>query len=171
MLSEVDPEAARDQLHGLRDANPDFLPARVASARIALSGGDGDAVRSELEALVGEGGVLDSALDAVWCCRSCGQPSEFFSWRCEQCRQWGSPRLDMGGAVRARVAARRERRKQRRGGTLGNGQALPEAALDSGLSEAALLEAGTRRSALGRAGRWVKGALGAVRGSGPKSPE
>ncbi len=171
LLAVVEPDTALSQLHLLRDENPDFLPARVASARLALEADDEAALREELEALVGENGVLDSALDGVWCCSRCAHPSEFFSWRCESCRQWGSPRLDHGSAVRAPAPARRERRQERRTGPMGNGQALPEAALDSGLSDAALVEAGSRRSALGRAGRWVKGAIGAVRGSGPRDGE
>lgn len=171
LLADVEPKTALLQLHTLAEESPDLLPVRVASARLALASGDADEVKRELASLVGDKGVLDSALDGVWCCESCSRPSEFFSWRCDSCRHWGSPRLDQTSRVRAPVADRRERRRERRSGSMGTGQALPEAALDSGLTDAALVEAGTRRSTLGRAGRWVRGALGAVRGTGKGASE
>ncbi|MCP4449004.1 MAG: tetratricopeptide repeat protein [Myxococcales bacterium] len=166
MLAEVDREEALGQLHKLSEAHPNLLPARVAAARVALASGDSEQVGRELAALVGERGVLESSLDGRWCCPACGQAAEFFSWRCGSCRRWGSPTLDLGAATRVPLRERRERRLQRRSGNMGAGQALPEAGLDSGLSAAALQVAGSRSSALGRAGSWVRGALGAVRGTG-----
>jgi len=171
LLADVNREESLTLLHQLSDDNPDLLPARVAAARLALTSGDADEVKRELEALVGDHGVLESSLDGVWCCDSCGHPAEFFSWRCSACRQWGSPRLDLGSVTRTPVSERRERRSERRAGTMGTGRALPEATLDSGLSEAALQIAGSRSSALGRAGKWMRGAIGVVRGTGKSDSE
>ncbi len=166
ILAEVNKEEALKLLHQLSEANPNLLPARVAAARIALASGDPEQVGHELAALVGENGVLESALDGVWQCESCGKQSEFFSWRCSTCRHWGSPRLDLGSATKGPVGALRERRRERRSGSMGAERALPEAALSSGLSPAALQAAGSKASTLGRAGSWVRGAIGVVRGTG-----
>jgi len=168
ILAEVDQEKSLEELHALIEKNPALLPVRVAAARLALASGDDEEVRRELAALVGEHGVLDASLDGTWCCDSCGHHSDFFSWRCEACRYWGSPRLDMGAATREPIDSRRERRRERRSeaGRSGAGRGLPEATLDSGQGAASVQHAATRASALGRAGKWVRGAIGAVRGTG-----
>ena len=171
LLAEVHRDDALVLIHKLTEANPELLPARVAAARLALASGTPEDVSRELAALVGEHGVLESALDGVWCCDSCGRPAEFFSWRCNACRHWGSPRLDLGGITRTPIAKRRERRGERRSGSMGTGRALPEATLDSGLSATELQVAGSRSSALGRASKWVRGAVGVVRGTRKSAPD
>ncbi len=171
LLAEVNRDEATELLHRITDDNPELLPARVAAARLALASGNAEDVQRELAALVGEQGVLESSLDGVWCCTACGHPAEFFSWRCSACRHWGSPRLDLGSVMRTPVASRRERRSERRSGHMGTGRALPEATVDSGLSEAQLQVAGSRSSALGRAGKWMRGAMGVVRGTKKRSSD
>jgi lipopolysaccharide biosynthesis regulator YciM len=116
MRVEVDGEDAQEGLHQLALENPSLLPARVAAARLALASGDAGQVNRELDALVGEQGVLESALEGAWRCRQCHHSSEFFFWRCESCRNWGGAERDMSGVGQATVRARRERRSQARGG-------------------------------------------------------
>lgn len=164
---QVEDDEAQEDLHRLATENPELLPARVAAARLALASGDAGQVNRELDALVGEQGVLESALEGAWRCERCAHSSEFFFWRCESCRNWGSARRDMSGGGRASVQSRRERRSKKRAAPmLLSGDSLPSASLDSGLSEATLRnQAGQRSSALGRAGKWLSGAVGTARGT------
>lgn len=158
MRSHVDPARALDDYRAIAAEHPDLLSARVAAGRLALADGDGaDAVRRELEALVGEkDGALAWASDGVWRCGHCGHRDEAFFWRCASCRRWGSVRLDVGRAAQELPPPPpRERRQIPRGGptrALLAEAALPEPALDSGLSDYELEAAGQRRSLLSRVG-------------------
>ncbi len=173
MRVQVDDDDAQEDLYRLTEQNPQLLPARVAAARLALASGDSGQVNRELAALVGAEGVLESALEGSWRCARCNHVSEFFLWRCASCRDWGSMQRDMGGAAHLSVQARRERRSERRSESmLLSGDSLPLAALESGLSDEELrTQAGHKDSALGRAGKWLAGAVGTVRGTKSTSDE
>lgn len=137
---------------------PDALAARVATARVALDRGDAPAIMLALEALAGERGALAWALRGRWQCANCGHHPGQFSWRCGQCRRWGTLRMETG--VEPPVAPSRERRELARAahshGLLGisPGSSLPTPALDPGLSEDEMRAGGARRSLLGRVGGW-----------------
>jgi len=145
---------------------PDFLPARVAAARLALAGDDHAAITDELRALAGHGGSLTWAFDGSWRCGHCGARREQFFWRCMQCRRWGSVRLDVGrDAHRPAPPAPRERRELPRvpidrtateAALLGESatDALPAPTLDHGLTDDDLVRAGARPSMLARVGGW-----------------
>ena len=141
---------------------PEALAARVANARLALSGGEADRVKSALEVLVAEQGALAWALRGRWQCAHCGNRPGPFSWRCGQCRRWDTLRMETG--VEPPPAGPRERRAaprvSRPEGLLGAApdEALPMPTLDPGLSDDELAAAGTRRSLLGRVGGWFSGA-------------
>ncbi|MBS1117827.1 MAG: N-acetylglucosaminyl transferase-like protein [Deltaproteobacteria bacterium] len=140
---------------------PKALAARVATARLALAGGDAATIRTALDALVAEQGLLAWALRGRWQCASCGNRPGSFSWRCGQCRRWSSLRMETG--VEPPPTPSRERRaapRSRPEGLLGAApdESLPAATLDPGLSDDELATAGTRRSLLGRVGGWVSGA-------------
>jgi lipopolysaccharide biosynthesis regulator YciM len=136
---------------------PDALAARVAMARRALDANDDRAIKLALETLAGERGALAWALRGRWQCSSCGNRPGSFSWRCGQCRRWGTMRMETGvepPPIQSRE--RREHLRARPDGLLGATPAsgLPAATLDSGLSEDDLRAAGARRSLLGRVGGW-----------------
>lgn len=140
---------------------PEALAARVATARLALAGGEADAVKGALEVLVAEQGALAWALRGRWQCGHCGHRPGAFSWRCGQCRRWDTLKMETGVEPpplppRERRAAPRASRPE---GLLGSApdQALPAPTLDPGLSEDELAAAGTRRSLLGRVGGWFSG--------------
>lgn len=140
---------------------PDALAARVATARLALAGGETDEVKQALEVLVAEKGSLSWALKGRWQCQHCGNRPGPFSWRCGQCRRWNTLRMETGVepppiAPRERRAAPRTARPE---GLLGAApdESLPMPTLDPGLSEDELAAAGTRRSVLGRVGGWFSG--------------
>jgi len=141
---------------------PEALAARVANARLALSGGEADQVKHALETLVAEKGALAWALRGRWQCAHCGHRPGAFSWRCGQCRRWDTLRMETG--VEPPPAAPRERRAvprvSRPEGLLGAApdEALPTPTLDPGLSDDELAAAGSRRSLLGRVGGWFSGA-------------
>jgi lipopolysaccharide biosynthesis regulator YciM len=138
---------------------PDALAARVANARIALD--REDRVKEALAALAGEQGSLSWALRGRWQCSHCGNRPGPFSWRCGQCRRWGTLRMETG--VEPPPVAPRERRASPRSarpeGLLGATPdvSLPAPTLDPGLTEEELARAGTRRSLLGRVGGWFSG--------------
>jgi hypothetical protein len=140
---------------------PDALAARVAAARLALAHGDARAVRQALDVLAGEQGALAWALRGRWQCSHCGHRPGPFSWRCGQCRRWGTLRMETG--IEPAPVAPRDRRASPRGpraeGLLGVAPdtSLPAATLDPGLTEDELARAGTRRSLLGRVGGWFSG--------------
>jgi lipopolysaccharide biosynthesis regulator YciM len=141
---------------------PEALAARVATARTALASGDDRAIKSALEALAGERGALAWALRGRWQCANCGNRPGQFSWRCGQCRRWGTLKMETGvepPPVQARE--RREVTRTRLEGLLGTAPdaSLPSATLDTGLSEDELREAGTRRSLLDRVGGWFSNRL------------
>lgn len=137
---------------------PDALAARVATARVALDRADAPAIKLALEALAGERGALAWALRGRWQCANCGHRPGPFSWRCGQCRRWGTLRMETG--IEPPVAPSRERRELARAahshGLLGisPGSSLPAPALDPGLSEDEMRASGARRSLLGRVGGW-----------------
>jgi lipopolysaccharide biosynthesis regulator YciM len=140
---------------------PDALAARVAMARRALEAGDDRAIKLALETLAGERGALAWALRGRWQCASCGHRPGSFSWRCGQCRRWGTMRMETGVEPPPMQARdRREHARVRPDGLLGATPAsgLPAATLDSGLSEDELRAAGARRSLLGRVGGWFSNA-------------
>jgi hypothetical protein len=137
---------------------PDALAARVATARLALASSDTAATRDALSQLASEDGALAWTLRGRWQCTHCGARPAAFSWRCGQCRRWGTLHMETGVepppiAPRDRRAASRAARPD---GLLGAAPdtALPAPTLDAGLSEDELAEAGTRRSLLGRVGGW-----------------
>jgi len=140
---------------------PDAIAARVATARLAIAGGDQAAIRTALEVFVSEQGALAWALRGRWQCEQCGHRPVAFSWRCGQCRRWGSLRMETG--IEPPPVPSRERRAVTRSprpeGLLGVSpdEALPSATLDVGLSDEELALAGTRRSLLGRVGGWFSG--------------
>ncbi|HEX4454476.1 MAG TPA: hypothetical protein VH143_26625 [Kofleriaceae bacterium] len=136
---------------------PDALAARVAMARRALDGTDDRAIRHALDGLAGEHGALAWALRGRWQCSFCGNRPGAFSWRCGQCRRWGTMRMETGvePPMPQRARERREHTRTREvllGATPPYG--LPAATIDSGLSEDELGAAGARRSLLGRVGGW-----------------
>lgn len=140
---------------------PEALAARVATARLALAGGESDEVKHALEVLVAEKGSLSWALKGRWQCQHCGARPGPFSWRCGQCRRWNTLRMETGVepppvAPRERRAAPRTARPE---GLLGAApdESLPTPTLDPGLSEDELAAAGSRRSVLGRVGGWFSG--------------
>jgi lipopolysaccharide biosynthesis regulator YciM len=140
---------------------PEALAARVAAARLALAKGDAQSVRDALEVLAGEQGALAWALRGRWQCAHCGHRPGPFSWRCGNCRRWGTLRMETGiepppMAPRERRAAPRSSRPEGLLGTTPD-HALPTPTLDPGLSEEELAVAGTRRSLLGRVGGWFSG--------------
>jgi len=138
---------------------PDALAARVATARLAMASGDPSAIRAALDALVAEDGALAWALRGRWQCAHCGHRPGAFSWRCGQCRRWGSLRMETG--IEPPPLPPRERRAAPRvvrpDGLLGASpdESLPSATLEAGLSDSELATAGARRSLLGRVGGWV----------------
>jgi hypothetical protein len=143
---------------------PDALAARVAMARRALEANDDRAIKLALDGLAGEHGALAWALRGRWQCSHCGNRPGTFSWRCGQCRRWGTMRMETGvepPALQPPIA--RDRREHRRshesllGATPPYG--LPAPTLDSGLSEDELRAAGARRSLLGRVGGWFSNVL------------
>jgi len=91
-----DPKAQATLTTELAERFPDALAARVATARLALAGGDADAIKHALDMLVAETGVLAWALKGRWQCANCGHRPASFSWRCGQCRRWGTLRMETG---------------------------------------------------------------------------
>ncbi len=140
---------------------PDAIAARVATARLAIAGGDQAAIRTALEVFVADQGALAWAMRGRWQCENCGNRPGSFSWRCGQCRRWGSLRMETG--IEPPPVPSRERRAAPRAprpeGLLGVApdESLPTATLDSGLSEEELSRAGVRRSLLGKVGGWFSG--------------
>jgi lipopolysaccharide biosynthesis regulator YciM len=140
---------------------PDALAARVAAARLALTKGDARSVRDALEVLAGDKGALAWALRGRWQCSHCGHRPGPFSWRCGNCRRWGTLRMETG--IEPPPVQPRERRAAPRSvrpeGLLGATPdlSLPAPTLDAGLTEEELARAGTRRSLLGRVGGWFSG--------------
>jgi hypothetical protein len=159
----ADTAAAAELARRLVTQFPDALAARVATARLALDGGDAAAIRGALEVLVGDDGALAWTLRGRWQCSACGNRPGPFSWRCGQCRRWNSLRMETG--IEPPPAPSRERRAAPRSvrpeGLLGAAphHALPAATLDAGLSDDELARAGARPSLLGRVGGWFSGAL------------
>jgi lipopolysaccharide biosynthesis regulator YciM len=141
---------------------PEALAARVATARLALHADEAAAVRTALEVLVADQGALAWTLRGRWQCSHCGHRPGPFSWRCGQCRRWGSLRMETGVEPppvppRERRAAPRTARPEALLGAAPD-EALPAPTLDPGLSEEELARAGTRRSLLGKVGGWLSGA-------------
>ncbi len=140
---------------------PDALAARVATARLALAGGDPAAVRTALEVFAADDGALAWTLRGRWQCNHCGHRPGPFTWRCGQCRRWNTLRMETG--IEPPPVPSRERRSAprpvRAEGLLGAApdHALPTATLDPGLTDDELARAGERRSLLGRVGGWVSG--------------
>jgi lipopolysaccharide biosynthesis regulator YciM len=150
-----------DLVQELASKFPDALAARVAASRLALSKGDEKTVRQALDLLAGDRGSLAWALRGRWQCHHCGNRPGSFSWRCGQCRRWGTLRMETG--VEPPPVAPRDRRAAPRAsrpdGLLGAAPdtSLPAPTLDPGLTEDELARAGTRRSLLGRVGGWFSG--------------
>lgn len=147
---------------------PDALAARVATARLALASNDPTQIRAGLEVFVAEQGALAWTLRGRWQCAHCGNRPGPFSWRCGQCRKWGTLKMETG--IEPPPVQPRERRSAPRSalgvgddreriGLLGAApdESLPAATLDPGLTEDELARAGTRRSLLGKVGGWFGG--------------
>jgi lipopolysaccharide biosynthesis regulator YciM len=150
-------EVARELAEKFTDA----LAARVIAARLALDANDSGAIRQALDVLVGDRGALAWALRGRWQCEHCGNRPGPFSWRCGQCRRWGTLRMETG--VEPPPIPPRDRRAEPRSsrvkieGLLGEAPdiALPAPTLDHGLSEDDLARGGAaKRSLLGRVGGW-----------------
>jgi lipopolysaccharide assembly protein B len=158
LAGNADPITRADVAGELTAKFPDSLAARVATARQALAGGDDRAIKLALETLAGDRGALAWALRGRWQCGHCGNRPGQFSWRCGQCRRWGTLRMETG--IEPPMVPGRERREHMRAarpdGLLGAApdSSLPTATLDPGLTEDELREAGARRSLLGRVGGW-----------------
>lgn len=177
MRSRFEPVEALTDYRGIAADEPELLPARVAAGRLALAriepasdeiaGNGASDVVAELRALVAADGALSWAFDGVWRCGNCGYREEAFFWRCEDCRRWGSVRLDIGRAAQEPpVSPPRERRETERGDSrrLDRGSptqallgaaslaALPEASIESGMSDGEIMDAQRRPSLLGRVG-------------------
>ena len=140
---------------------PDALAARVANARLALDESDAAAKRA-LATLVADDGAVAWALRGRWQCAHCGHRPGPFSWRCGQCRRWGSLHMETGiepppPPPRERRAVPRTARPEALLGGAAD-EALPAPTLDPGLSEEELARAGARRSLLGKVGGWLSGA-------------
>jgi lipopolysaccharide biosynthesis regulator YciM len=159
----ADTTARADLAGDLATRFPEALAARVATARAALGSDDDRAIKQALEGLAGERGALAWALRGRWQCANCGNRPGQFSWRCGQCRRWGSLRMETG--IEPAPTQARERRElvraARPDGLLGAApdSSLPSATLDPGLSDDELRMAGSRRSLLGRVGGWFSNRL------------
>ena len=83
-----------------RDRARREVPRRARGPRrdraLALAGGDPATIRAALEVLVGDAGALAWALRGRWQCAHCGNRPGAFSWRCGQCRRWGTLRMETG---------------------------------------------------------------------------
>ncbi len=162
LVPPVDAAARAELGRELTAKYPAALAARVAGARLALEGGDGEAQKQALDALVSERGTLAWALRGRWQCSNCGARPTAFSWRCGNCRRWATFQMETG--IEPPPIQSRERRSMPRAarpeGLLGTtpDESLPSATLDAGLTEEELAVAGTRRSLLGRVGGWFSGA-------------
>jgi hypothetical protein len=153
--------------------SPEHLPARIASARLALAGKDAAAITAELTALAAADGALAWADGASWRCTHCAHRAPAFAWRCPSCRRWGAARPEVGRERVIVSSSPRERRAEPRlasadpvGRTLlGDTSltALPTAELDHGLSVEELTSRSARRSVLGRVGGWISGAVSGMR--------
>jgi lipopolysaccharide biosynthesis regulator YciM len=161
-LAAGDNKVSDDVATELASKFPEALAARVAAARLALAKGDDKSVRQALELLAGEKGTLAWALRGRWQCSNCAHRPGSFSWRCGNCRRWGTFRMETG--IEPPPVASRDRRAAPRGsrpdGLLGAAPdlSLPSPTLDPGLTEDELARAGTRRSLLNRVGGWFSGA-------------
>jgi len=162
LVPQTDAAAVAELGRELTAKFPDALAARVAGGRLALAGNDGGEVKQALDRLVSEHGTLAWALRGRWQCSHCGARPGAFSWRCGQCRRWGTFQMETGVEPppirpRERRAASRAARPE---GLLGAtpDESLPAATLDAGLSDEELAVAGTRRSLLGRVGGWFSSA-------------
>jgi lipopolysaccharide biosynthesis regulator YciM len=155
--------ARADLASELATQYPEALAARVATARAALASDDDRAIKHALDALAGERGALAWAMRGRWQCANCGNRPGQFSWRCGQCRRWGTLRMETG--VEPPPVQARERRELARAarpdGLLGAApdSSLPVPTLDPGLTEDELRMAGSRRSLLGRVGGWFSNRL------------
>jgi lipopolysaccharide biosynthesis regulator YciM len=161
LVPPADTDASVELAKELSIRFPEALAARVATARLAIAGGDATTIRGALDVLVAEQGMLAWAMRGRWQCAQCGNRPGAFSWRCGQCRRWSSLKMETGIEPpplpsRERRAAPRSARTE---GLLGAApdDALPAATLDPGLTDEELASAGTRRSLLGRVGGWVSG--------------
>ncbi len=146
--------------HELASQFPDVLAARVAEGRVALTTRDPAAMAGALDALVGEAGVIAWALRGRWQCAQCQHRPATFSWRCGQCRRWGTLVMETGvepppQPARERRAAARAARPDMLLGAVPT-DALPAPTLD-GASEDDLARAATPPSLLGRVGGWMSG--------------
>src|SRR5262249_12559649 len=94
LAPSADQTAQLDVARGLAAKFPDALAGRVATARLALAGGEPGAIRDALEALAGDRGALAWSLRGRWQCAHCGHRPGPFSWRCGQCRRWGTLRME-----------------------------------------------------------------------------
>jgi lipopolysaccharide biosynthesis regulator YciM len=163
LLPPADEKAATELASSLVIRFPDALAARVATARLALTGDDTAKLRAALEVLVADHGALAWAMRGRWQCTVCGHRPGPFSWRCGQCRRWNTLRMETG--IEPPPLPPRERRALPRAprpeALLGAApdESLPMPTLDPGLSEDELARAGTRRSLLGRVGGWFSGSL------------
>jgi lipopolysaccharide biosynthesis regulator YciM len=165
LVAGGDVKLGDDLAQDLASKFPDALAARVAAARLALAKGDDKSVRQALDVLAGERGTLAWALRGRWQCTHCGNRPGDFSWRCGQCRRWGTLHMETG--IEPAKSAPRDRRTSPRGtrdegsvrGLLGATPAhgLPVPTLDPGLTDDELARGGTRRSLLGRVGGWFSG--------------
>ncbi|HTL35719.1 MAG TPA: hypothetical protein VL326_21465 [Kofleriaceae bacterium] len=161
LMAGGDVKVKDDVAQELASKFPDAIAARVAAARLALAKGDDKSVRQALEIIAGEKGSLAWSLRGRWQCGHCGNRPPQFSWRCGQCRRWGTLRMETG--VEPPPIAPRDRRASPRSsrpdGLLGASPdfGLPAPTLDPGLSEDELAQAGTRRSLLDRVGGWFSG--------------
>nr|HEX4317468.1 hypothetical protein [Kofleriaceae bacterium] len=104
----ADPTLAAQFVTELAERFPGALAARVAAGRLALTSADLATIRATLDALVGESGALAWALRGRWQCAHCNHRPAAFSWRCGNCRRWGTLRMETG--IEPPAPAPRDRR-------------------------------------------------------------
>ncbi len=168
VLAVCDQPRALEMFARASTAFPELLPARLASARLALASNDAAWVRRELEALTADDGALDWALDGAWACTHCGHRAESLFWRCARCRRWATVQLDGGRATPVPPPSPRELPRAPSLLLLGDGGVSEPR--DASLTGDELDAIARPSSVVGRAGSWFSGAWATMRGGKSADP-